>query len=68
MVIGIFRFTIYRRMFTKPLRFAGLSVSADAVSVVLFAVGFLLVLMFVVQEIQPLYYKGRDMRYEPGRY
>ena len=68
MTIGIFRFTFYRRQFTRPLRVAGFSLSPDAVSILFFVVGFALILLFAVNEIQPLFYKGRDLRHEPGNY
>jgi hypothetical protein len=60
MVLGIFRFTIYKRNFTKPLNIAGFQLSPDMISIILFAIGFALILLFVVNEVQPEFYKGRD--------
>ena len=68
MTIGIFRFTLYRRYFVKPYRIAGINFSADMISIIFFVTGFALILLFAINEIQPLFYRGRDLRYEPGNY
>lgn len=68
MMLGIFRFTFYKRRFTRPLRVAGFTLSPDMISLILFAAGFAFIILFAVNEIQPLFYRGRDMRYEPGNY
>ena len=60
MTIGIFRFTFYRRMLTKPFRVAGFDLSPDIISIIFFVTGFALILLFAVYEIQPLFYKGRE--------
>ena len=62
MVLGIFRFTVYRRSFTKPLNIAGFSLSPDMISIILFAIGFAFIMLFMVNEVQPEFYKGRDMQ------
>ena len=62
MVFGIFRFTVYRRSFTRPLNIAGFNFSPELISIILFAIGFAFILLFMVNEVQPEFYRGRDMQ------
>jgi hypothetical protein len=64
MMLGLFRFTVYRRNFNKPFIIGGITIDADVISVAFFVIGLVLVLLFLVNTLQPLFYKGRDLH--PG--
>jgi hypothetical protein len=64
MMFGLFRFTIYRNHFKKSFIIMGFTFTPEIVSILLFVIGLVLVLLFLVNFIQPLFYQGRDLH--PG--
>ncbi len=62
MMIGIFRFTLFKNRFTKSYNILGFTFSAEMISILLFVIGSIFLLLFLVNEIQPLFYKGRELQ------
>lgn len=62
-IYAILRFTAFKEKYTQPTQLFGISLSAEVVTLIFFALGLTMIVLFMVTEIQPLFYKGRDLQY-----
>jgi hypothetical protein len=62
-IYAIMRFTGLKHRFTQPTVVLGFSLSAETVTLLYFILGLTMVILFLVTEIQPLFYKGRELQY-----
>lgn len=62
-IYAILRFTSLKHKFNQPTQILGITLSAEAVTLIYFALGLTMIILFLVTEIQPLFYKGRELQY-----
>lgn len=62
-IYAIMRFTAYKNKFTQPIVVLGFTLSAEVVTLLYFIIGLTMMILFMVTEIQPLFYKGRELQY-----
>jgi len=62
-IYAILRFTSLRHRFTQPTAVFGVTFSAETITLFYFLVGLTMMILFMVHEVQPLFYNGRELQY-----